>query len=224
MTLTDVMSQLQAAAHEGTKKRYTKNQEPQPFFGVPMGVFTRLAKSLKGQEALIPDLWQTGNLDAQVLATYMMDPKKVDPDLVLSLLEREGVSIIVLDKLMDKVIAKLPEPVTWLSWFEASPRLDHQRLYWSLVARQAINQSMEKEEAQAYLDVIFDQLGQTEEPVKWSMNRAQVEIALAYPDLKDQVLANAPLIGAYRDMKVSKGCTSAYAPEWIAAIEKRDQK
>lgn len=60
---------------------------------------------------------------------------------------------------------------------------------------------------------------QTADPlVQWTMNQCLVEIAVAYPDYLKQGLAIGQELAVYADMKVPKGCTSAYAPDWIEAL------
>lgn len=72
------------------------------------------------------------------------------------------------------------------------------------------------------LTTIEDQL-QTVTPGKqWAMNHALCEIGIRYPQLTERCITLGETLGVYRDLKVPKGCTSAYAPSWIAAgIKKR---
>ncbi|MGM5692709.1 hypothetical protein [Streptococcus suis] len=56
------------------------------------------------------------------------------------------------------------------------------------------------------------------------MNQCLVEIAVAYPDYLEQGLAIGQQLAVYADMKVPKGCTSAYAPDWIEALLRKKLK
>ena len=49
------------------------------------------------------------------------------------------------------------------------------------------------------------------------MNHALCEIGIRYPQFTERCITLGETLGVYRDLKVSKGCTSAYAPNWIAA-------
>lgn len=219
--LEEIMKKLEAAAHEGTYKRYVKNKEPEPFFGVPMGMFNRLAKEYKEESQVIESLWLTGNLDAQMLAVYLINPKKVDTSLIKQFLLTPHVSIQVWDKLADKVISKMKNQAEWIAFCQEVPSLMLERMKWSLILRQAIGQVYDEDEAKTLLDEIYDSILEKDELVKWTMNRAQVEIALKYPNLRPLVYERAEEQGVYADMKVAKGCTSAYAPAWIEAVLKK---
>lgn len=50
------------------------------------------------------------------------------------------------------------------------------------------------------------------------MNQCLVEIAVTYPDYLEKGRAIGQKLGVYSEMKVAKGCTSAYAPDWIEAL------
>lgn len=51
---------------------------------------------------------------------------------------------------------------------------------------------------------------------QWAMNHALCEIGIRYPQLTERCIILGETLGVYRDLKVPKGCTSAYAPSWIA--------
>jgi hypothetical protein len=50
-----------------------------------------------------------------------------------------------------------------------------------------------------------------------AMNRALCETGIRYEAFTERCLGIGERLGVYKGQKVSKGCTSAYAPEWIAA-------
>jgi len=56
------------------------------------------------------------------------------------------------------------------------------------------------------------------------MNHALCEIGIRYPQFTERCITLGETLGVYRDLKVSKGCTSAYAPNWIAAGKKKRKK
>ena len=49
------------------------------------------------------------------------------------------------------------------------------------------------------------------------MNQCLVEVAVRYDDYRQAIIGMTEELAVYKDMKVAKGCTSAYAPDWIAA-------
>lgn len=68
MTLSEVMSELEAKGSAAVKTLWMKHGAKEPFFGVKVGDLRPIAKKLKGQQALALELYATGNGDAQYLA------------------------------------------------------------------------------------------------------------------------------------------------------------
>lgn len=215
---------LENAAHEGTIKRYIKDQQPQPFYGVPMGVISKLAKEFKSSSDQWLDLWATKNLDAQVLAVLLANPKKVTDQEIVQILNTRDTSIIVWDKFNDKLLSKLADQEKWINFLELSNEPIHHRLKWGLRVRLAIAKKFAQDEANQLLDEILSQMKEQPEIIKWVMNRCLVEIALNYPTLFDKAYQESDKLGVYKDMKVSPGCTSAFAPYWIDAVLKNKEK
>ena len=54
-----------------------------------------------------------------------------------------------------------------------------------------------------------------------AMNRCLVEIGIHYPEFTQKCVALGERLGRFDKTPVPKGCTSTYAPEWIAAVLKR---
>jgi len=54
------------------------------------------------------------------------------------------------------------------------------------------------------------------------MNHYLVEIGVRFPELRPRSIAIAERLGRLDNRPVPKGCTSSYAPEWIAAVLKRN--
>jgi 3-methyladenine DNA glycosylase AlkD len=73
MTLDEVMQELAAKAHPGSKKTYLRHGAPEPLFGVRIGDLKPLQKKLKGEQALALELYATKNSDAMYLAGMIAD-------------------------------------------------------------------------------------------------------------------------------------------------------
>jgi hypothetical protein len=56
-----------------------------------------------------------------------------------------------------------------------------------------------------------------------SMNRCLVEIGTHFPQLTKRCLDIGKRLEVFKGEHVAKGCTSSYAPEWIAAVLERKQ-
>lgn len=217
-----ILDQLQAASHAGTLKRYEKIGETMPYYGVPMGAISGIAKAYKNQIELFTPLWQTGILEAQYLAIQLA---KAKPDqLSTADLENcldEQVSVNVLDKLASIILSKRKDSKDWEEILLAKDEAVFNRLGWFLRAKYFAGKTASNQEIEETLEHIRLHLQTVDPQVQWTMNQCLVEIAVAYPDYLEQGLAIGQELAVYVDMKVPKGCTSAYAPDWIEALLRR---
>ncbi|MGQ7324591.1 DNA alkylation repair protein [Streptococcus suis] len=220
--LNTILTQLQAASHAGTLKRYEKIGETKPYYGVPMGAISGIAKAYKNRLDLFAQLWQTGVLEAQYLAIQIAKNK---PDqLALADLENclsEQVSVNVLDKLASIILSKRKDSKDWETYLLDKNSAIFQRIGWFLRAKYFAGRTASNQEIEETLDHIRQHLQTAAPPIQWTMNQCLVEIAVAYPNYLEQGIAIGQELAVYADMKVPKGCTSAYAPDWIEALLRR---
>ncbi|HFR3185013.1 TPA: DNA alkylation repair protein [Streptococcus suis] len=217
--MNTILTQLEAASHAGTLKRYEKIGETKPYYGVPMGAISSIAKAYKNRLDLFAPLWQTGILEAQYLAIQLA---KTKPDqLALAGLENclsEQVSVNVLDKLASIILSKRKDCKVWEETLLAQKPAIFQRIGWFLRAKYFAGRTASNQEIEETLDHIRQHLQTADPLIQWTMNQCLVEIAVAYPNYLEQGLAIGQELAVYADMKVPKGCTSAYAPDWIEAL------
>ncbi|MCK4024701.1 DNA alkylation repair protein [Streptococcus iners] len=220
--LNTILTQLQAASHTGTLKRYEKIGETNPYYGVPMGAISGIAKAYKNRLDLFAPLWQTGVLEAQYLAIQIAKNK---PDQLLQAdLENclnEQISVNVLDKLASIILSKRKDSRVWEEDLLAKDEAIFNRLGWFLRAKYFAGKTASNQEIEETLEHIRLHLQTADPQVQWTMNQCLVEIAVAYSDYLEQGLAIGQELAVYADMKVPKGCTSAYAPDWIEALLRR---
>ncbi|HEM4073056.1 TPA: DNA alkylation repair protein [Streptococcus suis] len=220
--IKELLTQLEAASHAGTLKRYEKIGETKPYYGVPMGAISSIAKAYKNRLDLFAPLWQTGILEAQYLAIQLA---KTKPDqLALADLENclsEQVSVNVLDKLASIILSKRKDSKDWGKTLLDKNSAIFQRIGWFLRAKYFAGRTASNQEIEETLDHIRQHLQTAAPPIQWTMNQCLVEIAVAYPNYLEQGIAIGQELAVYADMKVPKGCTSAYAPDWIEALLRR---
>ncbi|HEM5240019.1 TPA: DNA alkylation repair protein [Streptococcus suis] len=220
--IKELLTQLEAASHAGTLKRYEKIGETKPYYGVPMGAISGIAKTYKNRLDLFAPLWQTGILEAQYLAIQLA---KTKPDqLALADLENcldEQVSVNVLDKLASIILSKRKDSKDWETYLLDKNSAIFQRIGWFLRAKYFAGKTASNQEIEETLDHIRQHLQTADPLIQWTMNQCLVEIAVAYPNYLEQGLAIGQELAVYADMKVPKGCTSAYAPDWIEALLRR---
>ncbi|WP_449449745.1 DNA alkylation repair protein [Streptococcus suis] len=217
-----ILDQLEAASHAGTLKRYEKIGETEPYYGVPMGAISGIAKAYKNRMDLFAPLWQTGILEAQYLAIQVAKAKPNQlPQADLENCLNEQISVNVLDKLASIILSKRKDSKDWEEYLLIQDQAIFQRLGWFLRAKYFAGRTASNQEIEETLDHIHQHLQTADPLVQWTMNQCLVEIAVAYPDYLKQGIAIGQELAVYADMKVPKGCTSAYAPDWIEALLRR---
>lgn len=220
--IQEILEKLKDASHAGTLKRYAKTQETQPYYGVPMGAISGIAKDYKNQLELFTPLWQTKILEAQYLAIQIAKtkPNQLETAELETCLDAT-VSVNVLDKLASVILSKRKDSKVWEELLLNMEEPVFQRLGWFLRAKYFASKVAEKAEIEGTLEYIKSHLQTAPELVQWTMNQCLVDIAVTYPDYLEQGLAIGKELAVYADMKVPKGCTSAYAPDWIGALLRR---
>src|SRR5262247_634761 len=79
MTLAEVMTALEEAGSEQTRKTYARHGAVGPLFGVSFAVLKTLVKRIGVDHELALALWDTGNFDARNLAVKIADPARMTP-------------------------------------------------------------------------------------------------------------------------------------------------
>jgi 3-methyladenine DNA glycosylase AlkD len=77
MTLNETLKQLKALGSAKVRAQNAKSGAGDNQFGVSLGDIRVLAKKIRTDHPLALSLWDTGNADAQFLATLLIQPKKL---------------------------------------------------------------------------------------------------------------------------------------------------
>lgn len=219
MTLKDALKQLKALGNEATRKHNTKWGAGDNQFGVKHGDIRALAKALKASPELATPLWETGNADAQLLATLLIKPKELSADDVDRLV-RSVAFAHVADWLTSYVVKQHADKEALRQRWMADDDLWAARAGWALTAERVVK-SPDGLDLPALLGRIEAEMGDADPVVQWTMNSALAEIGIHAPKLRKRAVAIGEKLGVYRDYPVSKGCTSPFAPIWITAMVSR---
>ncbi|MFK7920557.1 MAG: DNA alkylation repair protein [Bacteroidia bacterium] len=213
MTVQEILSQLESLSDERRRKHNTKNGAGDNQFGVPMGEIRKVAKKLKTNHELALKLWETGNIEARLVAILIIKPKDLSPDKVDQLVRSVGF-FQVADWLNAYIVKKHPEKETLRQgWMQANDPMAA-RAGWSLTAER-VERSPEGIDLPGLLDRIVAEMLIADPLVQWTMNNTLVGIGVHHPEYRERALAIGEKLGVYRDYSVPKGCTSPFAPMWI---------
>ena len=77
MTVKEILAKLESLGNDARRKHNTKAGAPDNQFGVKLGDLRAIAKKLKTDHTLALELWETGNVEAQLIATLIIKPKSL---------------------------------------------------------------------------------------------------------------------------------------------------
>jgi 3-methyladenine DNA glycosylase AlkD len=219
MTVDEILAQLESLGDDARRKHNTKAGAPENQFGVKLGDIRALARKLKTDHELALKLWDTGNVEAQLLATLIIKPKLLSADEV-DKLTRSTTCTQVAEWLNSYVVAQHPEKEALREkWMKAKDRWAA-RAGWHLTASR-VNKGAAGLDLPALLDVIEKEMPKAKPEVQWTMNNTLGAIGIKHASHRRRAIAIGEKIGLYRDWPVSKGCTPPYVPVWVEAMVKR---
>jgi len=218
-TVTDILIKLESLGDEKVRAQNAKRGAGENQFGVKMGDIRALAKSIKTNHRLALDLWETGNVEARLLATLIINPKQLTVDELDKMVRSERFGWAA-DWLSSYVIKEHPEKEQLRQLWMQSDDPMAARAGWSLTAGR-IARSPEGIDIPALLDRIEREMPTAPLETQWTMNTALAYAGIHHAELRERALAIGERLGIYRDYPVSKGCTSPFAPIWINEMVKR---
>jgi 3-methyladenine DNA glycosylase AlkD len=220
MTLKEALKRLKALGNEKVRKQNTKTGAGENQFGVKHGDIRVLAKEIGFDDDLARSLWETGNVDAQLLAILLIRPKNLTAKEVDRMV-RSLTFVGVADWLNSYVVKQHPgKEALRVEWMADDDRWAA-RSGWSLTWER-VSKNPQGLDVVALLDRIESEMGSADPVVQWTMNSTLASIGIHFPKLRKRAIAIGEKLGIYRDYPVSKGCTSPFAPIWIDAMVSRD--
>jgi 3-methyladenine DNA glycosylase AlkD len=220
MTVNEALKQLEALGNEKVRARNTKNGADDNQFGVQMGDIRKVAAQIKADHELGLALWQTGNLDARLLAILVLTPKRLSAQDVDRMVRSARIGQLA-DWLNSYVVKEHPDKETLRAmWVDADDPWAA-RAGWNLTASR-VARNPEGLDLPALLDRIESEMPAADPAAQWTMNTCLAHIGIHHPKHRRRAIAIGESLGIYRDYPVSKGCTSPYAPIWINEMVKRN--
>ncbi|HEY0944001.1 MAG TPA: DNA alkylation repair protein [Opitutaceae bacterium] len=218
-TLKESLAQLKALGDEKVRAQNTKRGAGVNQFGVRLGDIRKLAAPIKTNHELALSLWQTGNIDAQLLATLVIKPKNLSAD-EMDRMVRSVTFVQVADWLNAYVVAKHPDKESLRQNWMTTQDPWAARAGWRLTADR-VEEKPDGLDLPALLDRIESEMKGAAPEVQWTMNSTLAQIGIHFPRHRKRAIAIGEALGIYRDYPVSKGCTSPFAPIWINEMVRR---
>jgi 3-methyladenine DNA glycosylase AlkD len=221
MLLSDIMVRLESLGSAKVRERNARNDAGYNQFGVQMGDIRKLAREIKLNPALAAELWATGNVDARLLAILLMRPPELSADEVERMV-LEATYPQLADWLNAYVVKAHPLKEQFRKKWMNSDQATTARAGWSLTAER-VAKDPEGLGLSALLDRIEKEMAGAPALVQWTMNYCLAEIGIHFADHRERAVAIGHKLGVFRDFPTSKGCTSPFAPIWIAEMASRQK-
>jgi 3-methyladenine DNA glycosylase AlkD len=219
MTVKDALKQLKALGNEKVRAQNAKNGAGDNQFGVKHGDIRVLAKKIGPSHELGMSLWETGNVDAQLLAILLLKPKSLSAEEVDGMVKSVAFAWVA-DWLNSYVVKQHPHKEALREqWMTTKDRWTA-RAGWSLTSER-VQKSPEGLDVPALLDRIESEMGSADPVVQWTMNGTLAGIGIHFAKHRKRAIAIGEKLGVFRDYPTSKGCTSPFAPIWINAMVSR---
>ncbi len=220
MLLEEVMQQLEEYGTEQNRKPHKNHGAKEPLFGVSFANLKLLKKKIKKDHDLAVGLWETNNMDAMTLATYILDPKKITTEQLNSWIQDVDYYCLM-DVLMTSICTSPIAIERMEEWTKSNDEWIG-RAGWSLLANIAIkNKTLHDDFFSPYLEEIKENIHNKKNRKKEAMNSALIAIGIRNEDLERQAIEIAREIGK---VEVDHGATSCTTPDAESYIKKARER
>jgi len=221
MTLSEILTQFESLRNESTFAHNSKYGAVKQY-GVKLGDIRPIAKLIKINHELAFELWETGYVEARLLATLIVNPKKLSAEEVSRMVHSMDF-VHEADWFNSYVLKDLPGKEKFREQWMRSDNKWAARSGWSLMAGRVAREP-DGIDINATLDRIEKEMPTAPPEVQWTMNTTLANIGINRSEFRQRALDIGEKLGIYRDYPVSKGCTSPFAPIWISEMVKRQEK
>ncbi len=219
MTVNEILTQLESLGDDARRKHNVKAGAPENQFGVKLGDIRPIAKKIKTDHELALKLWETGNVEAQLLATLIIKPKSLSAN-ELDALTRS--TTCAGGRLAERVCRR-----TTSRQGSAAREVDDgegplgrpRGLELHRQPREQGKCCRPRPAGATRSHRERDAEGAARGPVDHEQHTGA--IGIHHPQHRKRAIAIGEKIGLYRDWPVSKGCTPPYVPVWVDEMVKR---
>ena len=215
-TVAEVMAEL--AELEDPKTRQV-NENHGDDHGVNLSKLRALAKRLKTQQELACQLWETDNTAARLLAILICRPKAFERD-ELDVMLRAARTPKVHDWLVNYVVKKSPHAEELRQAWFADPDPVVASAGWALTTER-VAKNPEGLDLAGLLDIIEAAMSDAPDRLQWAMNHCLASIGIEHAPLRARAICIGERLRVLEDYPTPAGCTSPYAPVWIAEMVAR---
>ncbi len=215
MDLQQTLDTLKSLGKEQTRKTYRRHGAPEDCYGVSTPDLKSLHKKIKEDPELARALWASGNHEARLLATMIVDPGKLDG----ATLDAWAASLDNYIELgyLGGIAARSPVARELMTRWRESRNEWIAASGWIVLSHLVAEGELSGAEAEAALVRIEKELHGSQNRVRHQMNGALISIGGSMPALREKALAAAGRIGK---VEVDHGDTDCKTPDAAGYIKK----
>ena len=220
-TVTSIMAELRKKGSEKTRNIYARHgMATERMFGVSIAELKVIAKTIKGQQALACELYETGNLDAMYLAGLVADGSQMTRRQLNGWAESAVNLQMISEYTVPWVTVEHPDArdlaIQWIKSKKEHVASSGWCTYAGLVATKT-DEALDLREIEGLLSTVVKEIDSARNRVRYTMNGFVIAAGTYVKPLLKQAKASARQIGA---VSVDMGDTACNIPIATAYIEK----
>ena len=220
-TVASIMAELKKKGTEKTRKIYARHgMATDNMFGVSVADLKVIAKTIKGQQALACELYETGNLDAMYLAGMVADGSQMTPKQLNAWAEGAANLQMIAEYTVPWVTVENPQgrdlAMQWIKSKKEHVASSGWCSYSGLLATKA-DEALDLAEIEGLLGTVVKGIKSAQNRVRYTMNGFVIAVGAYIKPLSKQAKATARQIGV---VSVDLGDTACNVPLATAYIEK----
>lgn len=223
-TVATIMSELKKKGREQTRKLYARHgMNPDRLYGVGVADLKLIAKTIKGEQDLACELYETGNMDAMYLAGMVADGSRLSKTQLnrwaksasdLQMISEYTVPWLATENAMARELA-----LEWMTSKDEHIAASGWCTYAGLLSTKP-DESLDMKEIESLLARVLKQIGAAPNRVKMTMNSFVIAVGTYVKPLLKEAKVVAEQLGA---VKVDVGDTACKVPLATACIEKNEK-
>lgn len=222
MDIKEVLKKLEDFGTEQNRKTYRRHGVTGEMFGVSYANLGKLAKEIKKDHKLACRLWESGNHDAQILATMIADPKQFSSEEIDHW--SKSLSNYVVTDALAKVVGQSEFAREKAEKWTDSENEWHASVGWFLVGSLTNDRNLSDAFFEPYLQTIETDIHNRENRVRYAMNMALIAIGARNEFLQNQALLVANKIGKVEVDHGETGCKTPDATSYILKTTEHRKK
>ncbi|MHB8096720.1 MAG: DNA alkylation repair protein [Erysipelotrichaceae bacterium] len=218
-----ILSELNALANDKRKTMYLKQGVKEHVFGVNLGDIRKIASKNKPNNKLAVELWNMNIFETRIMASNLFDKNMLEVSDLIQMIESTETGSVI-DELSFQTFENRDNFIELFDQWVISSDTKLKRVAWNLAIILNHRNLLNDASINRIIDFIKFNLAEADSMYQFSMNRCLCEIGIKHENFTERCISIGEECGVYKEMKVSKGCVSSYAPVWINSVRSKMKK